>query len=763
VPAPQAITFTSTPPSPASVGASYAVAATGGESGNPVVFTTLNGPCSMNGLVVRFVAVGTCTITANQAGNASYRAAPSVDQTFIVEPGKESFAYVANLGSDNVSVIRTSDNTVTATVPVGHWPFGVALTPDGGHIYVANILSNNVSVIRTSDNTVTATVLVGGGPHGVAVRPGGAFAYVANHNGTTVSVLRTSDNTVTATVPVGNNPYGLAFTPNGDFLYVTNTNSANVSVIRTSDNTVTGTVAVGASPRGAAVTPDGAHLYVMNQVSDNVSVIRTSDNTVTTTVSVGNGPFGLDVTPDGAYVYVANIFGNTVSVIRTSDNTVTATLPVGPSPVGVAATPDGAHIYVANQDANNLSVIRTADNTITGTVAVGSGPRILTVGFVPAPQAINRVPAADPAGPYAGGEGVALTFDGSASSDPDGDELTYSWDFGDGATATGASPAHAYADNGTYTVTLKVTDAGGLTSTATSTAVIGNLPPAATFVAPATGLENTKVIVALTEVSDPGSADVVQYAFDCGDGKGYGALTATNNRPCVPADNGALAVKGKVQDDDGGWTEYMGSIVVANVAPTATFTYPTKRVPEGSSFSMALTKPVDAAADLPSLSYTMYCPSAPLQTGASVTCGAGNNNLGNAAKTVFGQITDKDQGASTYSGNVLVTNVEPTLQVLTVANGNRSYSVSVWVSDPMGVQDMEQYCVTNGFSTTCGTAFYATVNWGDTSGLWVFSPSQAAQRTISHTYSQAGSYTVTVTARDKDGATVKTTGRLTVK
>ena len=145
-------------------------------------------------------------------------------------------------------------------------------------------------------------------------------------------------------------------------------------------------------------------------------MIRTSDNTVTTTVPVGNGPFGLDVTPDGAYVYVANIFGNTVSVIRTSDNTVTATLSVGPSPVGVAATPDGAHIYVAIQDADNLSVIRTADNTIQATVAVGNGPRILAIGFVPAPQTIAFTSA--PPSPARVGTSYTVAGSGGGSGNP---------------------------------------------------------------------------------------------------------------------------------------------------------------------------------------------------------------------------------------------------------------------------------------------------------------------------------------------------------
>jgi YVTN family beta-propeller protein len=68
-------------------------------------------------------------------------------------------------------VIRTSDNTVVATVAVGGTPEGVAVTPDGAFAYVVNFDASNVSVIRTSDNTVVATVAVGNGPFGVAVRP----------------------------------------------------------------------------------------------------------------------------------------------------------------------------------------------------------------------------------------------------------------------------------------------------------------------------------------------------------------------------------------------------------------------------------------------------------------------------------------------------------------------------------------------------------------------------------------------------------------
>ena len=77
------IAFTTTPPSPAVAGRTYTVAATGGASGNPVVFTTA-GACTVAGQVVSFNGAGTCTIYADQAGNAHYAAAARQQQAFAI-------------------------------------------------------------------------------------------------------------------------------------------------------------------------------------------------------------------------------------------------------------------------------------------------------------------------------------------------------------------------------------------------------------------------------------------------------------------------------------------------------------------------------------------------------------------------------------------------------------------------------------------------------------------------------------------------------
>jgi VCBS repeat-containing protein len=94
---------------------------------------------------------------------------------------------------------------------------------------------------------------------------------------------------------------------------------------------------------------------------------------------------------------------------------------------------------------------------------------------------VNDPPVSDPNGPYTGTAGLPVTFNGSGSSDVDGTIVTYAWDFGDGGTGSGVSPAYTYGAAGTYTVSLTVTDNDGGTDTATTTATIaaGNAAPIA--------------------------------------------------------------------------------------------------------------------------------------------------------------------------------------------------------------------------------------------------------------------------------------------
>ncbi|MET8938363.1 PQQ-dependent sugar dehydrogenase [Streptomyces rubiginosohelvolus] len=100
----------------------------------------------------------------------------------------------------------------------------------------------------------------------------------------------------------------------------------------------------------------------------------------------------------------------------------------------------------------------------------------------------NRSPVAKTAADRTSGPTpLAVSFSSAGSADPEGGNLTYAWDFGDGTTSTDPNPSHTYTTAGTYNPTLTVTDPEGLTGTASLVVTAGNTAPTVTLTTPADG------------------------------------------------------------------------------------------------------------------------------------------------------------------------------------------------------------------------------------------------------------------------------------
>ena len=209
-------------------------------------------------------------------------------------------------------------------------------------------------------------------------------------------------------------------------------------------------------------------------------------------------------------VYDGQLYSDpdTVVVNVVNDPPIAEAGPDQPGVVGVPVTLDGRGSRDPNGDPVTYQwSIRSAPS---GSKAAINNPTSVTTTFTPdlpgiytiqlivndgqansSPAAVsmeaikpNQNPIANPGGPYTGFVGIPVQFDGSGSSDPDSDPITFSWNFGDGATASEVTPIHTYSSPGTYTVTLRGEDGRGGSNVAQTTAQINNPVPSLTSLDP---------------------------------------------------------------------------------------------------------------------------------------------------------------------------------------------------------------------------------------------------------------------------------------
>lgn len=154
-------------------------------------------------------------------------------------------------------------------------------------------------------------------------------------------------------------------------------------------------------------------------------------------------------------------------------------------------------------------------------------PQALTAAQIKTHHAIGTGAKAPSAVMTTSGKDLTWAFDGSGSKAATGDIAGYAWNFGDGTTGTGRTASHEYAKPGTYTVTLTVTDASGLSQTtrATVTATAPRIAPTAAFSSKARDLA---VSFDGGASSAESGTSVAAYRWDFGDGTSGTGSTPTH-------------------------------------------------------------------------------------------------------------------------------------------------------------------------------------------------------------------------------------------
>jgi PKD repeat protein len=204
------------------------------------------------------------------------------------------------------------------------------------------------------------------------------------------------------------------------------------------------------------------------------------------------------------------------------------------------AVPAGTHTYqVRIADPFGNTLWSPNSNSVTVTTGTNAAP---TASFTATPN------------------GLSVSVNGSASTDPDGTIQTYAWNFGDSTTATGQSASHTYAVSGTYNITLTVTDNAGASNSATkAVTVAGNAAPTASFTTTVNGLS----VAVNGSASSDRDGTIASYAWTFGDGGAATGATAAHTY----AASGTYNVTLTVTDNAGATGRATQSVKVRSKGP----------------------------------------------------------------------------------------------------------------------------------------------------------------------------------------------------
>lgn len=299
---------------------------------------------------------------------------------------------VLNKSAHTASLIDPESGKTLATLPVGHGPHEVIVSPDGRTAYVSNFgpygicpagdtlcktPGNTITVLDLAERKVKATYNYGSnrGQHGSVVSRDGKSVWVTSE--TPQSLLEIDAATgkiVNQWMTKQERSHLVVMTPDEQKFYVTNTVSGSVSVVERATGAVK-VIPVGKGAEAITISPDGREVWVGLPADNKLAVISTAkDEIVETLESGGKQPQRIRFTPDGKEVWVSHVASDALTVIDAQSRKVIANVSVGKRPQGIVFSPDGRRGYFALSGSNQVAVIDVPGRKLVQNFETGLDP-----------------------------------------------------------------------------------------------------------------------------------------------------------------------------------------------------------------------------------------------------------------------------------------------------------------------------------------------------------------------------------------------------
>lgn len=365
-------------------------------------------------------------------------------------------------------------------------------------------------------------------------------------------------------------------------------------------------------------------------------------------------------------------------------------------------------------------------------------------------EVANRPPTAMALVPGSAMANEPVEFNGSLSSDPDGDLLSYIWTFGDGGGSARADPVHVFADDGVFNVTLVVMDTDSIESEPfTFDMTIENLPPVADAGDNAAALEDE-----ILSFDGSGSWDTpidrtfLLFMWDFGDGAStqWSNISTVNHSYERGGASGAeisYTVELTVKDDNGEISSDHIIVNVSNVIPEA-YAGADITVFEDEVFTLGGENSTDSLSDIGSLKYAWDLDDGDgpdYLDGDEINVEHSYNTSGIYMAAL--RVTDDDGESSTDGVEITVLNMGPTaLLPFDEVNVTESEVIpldgSMCTDTPSDLPGLEYIWEVDNGTSDMGSE-------------------------VDFSFYRPGTYNITLTAKDDDGETGSATVKVNVR
>jgi len=305
---------------------------------------------------------------------------PTRNEVYVVNSG------IAG-GRGSLSVLNAENNSVVATIPLHDQPISIDLDAPHDLAYVANSGSNTISVIDLKARHETAQIGTGEQPAAVRVTPDGNTVVVANHGGNSVSVVDVASRRVRAIFEGCPGAADTVILPDSSKAFVACSGGHQVMAVGLAHahqpDRLEAMMDVGRGPVHLALKPDGGEVFVSNSLSNTISEVYTSTNEVGGTYLMGDDPSRGIVSNDNLLVYVANLRAQDVTIYAIEDGKRSGSIHVGDGPSAMAFSAEGHLLFVADSRSGDVAVVRTASHALFTPLftmlPAGHGPNAIAV------------------------------------------------------------------------------------------------------------------------------------------------------------------------------------------------------------------------------------------------------------------------------------------------------------------------------------------------------------------------------------------------